>query len=127
MTPKLVSGGQTGVDRVALDFARSQNLPHGGWCPFGRRAEDGTIPASFVLRETPSDDPAQRTEWNVRDSDGTVILSAGSVLTGGGGIRPAGAGRGIPAGPGSRARSGGHASGRCLLAPRPAVTTICPQ
>ena len=87
MIAKLVSGGQTGADRAALDFALARGLPHGGWCPRGRRAEDGPLPARYRLRETPSDDYAQRTEWNVRDSDGTVTfslapgLSGGSVLT----------------------------------------------
>lgn len=83
MTPKLVSGGQTGVDRAALDFARIRGRPHGGWCPRGRQAEDGIIPAEYKLRETPDDDPARRTEWNVRDSDGTVILSLIPTLSGG--------------------------------------------
>lgn len=69
------SGGQTGVDRAALDAARELGLASGGWCPAGRRAEDGPIPALYPLRETPSDDPAQRTEWNVRDSDATLLLS----------------------------------------------------
>lgn len=70
----LVSGGQTGVDRAALDVARERGMPCGGWCPAGRRAEDGPIDARYPLRETPSDDPAQRTEWNVRDSEGTLLL-----------------------------------------------------
>lgn len=83
MTPKLVSGGQTGVDRAALDFARLRGRPQGGWCPRGRRAEDGVIPSDYELRETPDDDPSRRTEWNVRDSDGTVILSLTAVLSGG--------------------------------------------
>jgi hypothetical protein len=81
--PKLVSGGQTGADRAALDFALARHLPHGGWCPRGRRAEDGPLAARYQLRETPDDDHAQRTEWNVRDSDGTVIFSLAAELTGG--------------------------------------------
>ncbi len=80
---KLVSGGQTGADRAALDFALARHRPHGGWCPRGRRAEDGVIPGCYNLRETPDDDHAQRTEWNVRDSDGTVIFSLAAELTGG--------------------------------------------
>jgi hypothetical protein len=47
----------------------------GGWCPAGRWAEDGPVPARYPLAETPSDDPAQRTEWNVRDSDGSLVLT----------------------------------------------------
>lgn len=73
----VVSGGQTGVDRAALDAARELGLPTGGWCPRGRRAEDGPIAPEYPLRETPSDDYAQRTEWNVRDSDGTLVLTRG--------------------------------------------------
>jgi hypothetical protein len=75
----VVSGGQTGADRAALDVALELGLPCGGWCPRGRRAEDGAIPARYPLRETPSDEYRQRTEWNVRDSDGTLILHAGRV------------------------------------------------
>ena len=80
---KLVSGGQTGADRAALEFALARGLPHGGWCPRGRRAEDGPLAARYRLRETPTDDYAQRTEWNVRDSDGTVTFSFAPGLSGG--------------------------------------------
>src|SRR5262249_55360364 len=80
---KVVSGGQTGADRAALDWAIAGGLPHGGWCPRGRRAEDGRIAPRYRLTETPSDDYLQRTEWNVRDADGTVILSLSATLTGG--------------------------------------------
>ena len=80
---KIVSGGQTGADRGALDWALQHNVPHGGWCPKGRWAEDGPIESCYRLRETPSSKPAQRTEWNVRDSDGTVIFSVGKKLSGG--------------------------------------------
>ncbi len=72
---KIVSGGQTGVDRAALDWALARGVPCGGWCPLGRWAEDGSIDAWYPLRETPDADPAQRTEWNVRDSDGTLIVT----------------------------------------------------
>ena len=72
---KIVSGGQTGVDRAALDWALARDVPCGGWCPLGRWAEDGPIDAWYPLRETPDADPAQRTEWNVRDSDGTLIVT----------------------------------------------------
>jgi len=73
----LVSGGQTGVDRAALDAALELGIPHGGWCPHGRRAEDGPLPARYLLRETPSPAYAQRTRWNVRDADGTLLLLRG--------------------------------------------------
>jgi hypothetical protein len=73
----VVSGGQTGVDRAALDAARALGLPCRGWCPRGRRAEDGPIDPVYPLAETPDEDYSQRTEWNVRDSDGTLVLSRG--------------------------------------------------
>jgi hypothetical protein len=79
----IVSGGQTGVDRACLAWAIRHGLQHGGWCPRGRLAEDGEIPARYKLRETPSARPAQRTEWNVRDSDATVIFSQFAKLYGG--------------------------------------------
>lgn len=82
---RVVSGGQTGVDRAALDAAITVGLPLGGWCPLGRRAEDGAIPDRYPLQETPTQDYAQRTEWNVRDSDATLILYCG-VLIGGTGL-----------------------------------------
>ena len=69
---KVVSGGQTGVDRAALDVALDLGYEAGGWVPKGRRAEDGMIPERYRLNETPSRDYEQRTEWNVRDSDGTL-------------------------------------------------------
>ena len=80
---KIISGGQTGADRAALDFAIRHGIPHGGWCPHGRQAEDGLIDARYQLVETPSDNPAQRTEWNVRDSDATLIVSISQKLAGG--------------------------------------------
>ena len=78
----IVTGGQTGVDRATLDTALSLFLPVRGWCPKGRLAEDGVIPSVYPLQETTSTDYAVRTEWNVRDSDATLILAYGS-LTGG--------------------------------------------
>jgi len=75
----LISGGQTGVDRAALDTAIELDIPYGGWCPAGRLAEDGIIPARYLLRETPADTYLQRTEWNVRDSDATLIISPGEL------------------------------------------------
>ncbi len=79
---RVVSGGQTGVDRAALDVARQLGLPRGGWCPRGRRTEDGTIAPTYPLQETPSEDYTQRTEWNVRDSDGTLVLTRGRPVGG---------------------------------------------
>lgn len=79
----LISGGQAGADRAALDVAIRHNFPHGGWCPAGRRAEDGPIGNQYQLTETPSDEHLQRTEWNVRDSDGTVVFTLGPLATGG--------------------------------------------
>jgi len=72
---KIVSGGQTGVDRAALDVALDQGIPCGGWCPRGRLAEDGPIPERYPLEETTLPVYPQRTEWNVRDSDGTLVLT----------------------------------------------------
>ena len=79
MLRKVVSGGQSGVDRAALDAARELGIPSGGWCPKGRRAEDGRIPRRYRLVETPSGNYIQRTEWNVRDSDGTLIVNRGRL------------------------------------------------
>lgn len=83
---KVVSGGQTGADRAALDAAIAMGIPHGGWCPRGRKAEDGVIPEIYQLRETEGYSYLARTEKNVKDSDGTVIftmngLSGGSART----------------------------------------------
>lgn len=83
MIHKIISGGQTGADRAALDWAIENGVPHGGWCPKGRLAEDGPIALCYELTETPSEDYAERTEWNVRDGDGTVIFSISPVLSGG--------------------------------------------
>jgi 8-oxo-dGTP pyrophosphatase MutT (NUDIX family) len=80
---KIVSGGQTGADRAALDWAIAHGVPHGGWCPKGRRTEDGPLDGRYRLQETPSAGYVQRTEWNERDSDGTVVFSIGEVLKGG--------------------------------------------
>ena len=81
--PKIVSGGQTGADRAALDWAIDNDIPHGGWCPAERLAEDGVIDSKYNLRETSKADYLQRTEWNVRDSDATVIFSIKADLMGG--------------------------------------------
>lgn len=82
----MISGGQTGADRAALDAAIALGVPHGGWCPRGRRAEDGPIPRRYRLRQTPLARVSQRTLWNIRDSDGTLVLChgrprGGSALT----------------------------------------------
>jgi hypothetical protein len=82
MIEKIISGGQTGADRAALDVAIKLGLPHGGWIPKGRKAEDGTLPDIYQLQEMPTDSYPKRTEQNVIDSDGTLIISHGS-LTGG--------------------------------------------
>jgi len=83
MIKKIVSGGQTGADRAGLDVAIRWGFPHGGWCPKGRKAEDGIISTQYNLIETPSASYLQRTEWNARDSDATVIFTIASTLTGG--------------------------------------------
>lgn len=80
---RIIAGGQTGADRAALDWARAHGILTGGWCPAGRRAEDVTIDGRYHLRETPSADYAQRTAWNVRDADGTVVIALSSHLGGG--------------------------------------------
>lgn len=80
---KIVSGGQTGADIAALDWAISRGLPHGGWCPRGRKAENGIIPSRYNLQETESEDYAERTERNVVESDGTVIFTIRDLLEGG--------------------------------------------
>ena len=75
LTLRIVSGGQTGADRAAFDAALELGISIGGWVRRGRRDEDGTIPARYPdLREADSPEPAVRTEWNVRDSDATLVL-----------------------------------------------------
>jgi len=83
---RIISGGQTGVDRAALDAAIALGIPHGGWCPRGRLAEDGAVPSRYELTETDSAQYQVRTEWNVLDSDATLVvcrgpLSGGTELT----------------------------------------------
>lgn len=79
---KIVSGGQTGVDRAALDVALELGIPCGGWCPKGRLAEDGIIDERYPLRETDSPEYPVRTEMNVKDSDATLIITQGQVTEG---------------------------------------------
>ncbi|MDT0632728.1 putative molybdenum carrier protein [Rubrivirga sp. S365] len=74
---RVVSGGQTGVDRAALDAALALGVAVGGWCPAGRWAEDGPVPNRYPLVETATADPAERTRLNVRDSDATLVLAPG--------------------------------------------------
>ena len=82
MITRIISGGQSGADRAALDFAIKHDIPHGGWLPKGRKTEDGVLPDTYQLREMPTSDYSKRTEQNVLDSDGTLIVSHG-FLTGG--------------------------------------------
>src|SRR5262245_56668380 len=82
---KIISGGQTGVDRAALDMAIERGLPWGGWCPKGGWAEDlpeppGVLARYAHLKETPLPHPLQRTEWNVRDANATLIITDGKGL-----------------------------------------------
>lgn len=79
---QVVSGGQTGVDQAGLDAAMSLDWPVGGWCPLGRRAEDGRIPPEYPLQETDSRNYAVRTRMNVQDSTGTLILCSGRLSRG---------------------------------------------
>ena len=82
MILKIISGGQTGVDRAALDTAIKLDLPHGGWVPRGRKTEDGRLPDHYTVQELASSDYRERTERNVREADGTLII-APEPLTGG--------------------------------------------
>jgi hypothetical protein len=82
---KIISGGQTGVDRAALDVALAYGITYGGWCPQGGWAEDCPAPPGLLaaypdLKQTPLADPAQRTQWNVRDSDAClIVVDAGGI------------------------------------------------
>ena len=79
---KILSGGQTGVDRAALDYAIENNINHGGYCPKGRKSEDGRIPDKYNLKETSTSEYSERTEKNLTETDGTLIVIYGN-LTGG--------------------------------------------
>ncbi len=79
---KVISGGQTGVDRAALDAAMNAGIPAGGFCPKNRTAEDGTIPDIYPLQELESPEYHLRTEKNVLESDGTLILNKGALTEG---------------------------------------------
>lgn len=76
---KVISGGQTGADRAALDWACENGGPHGGWCPKGRMAADGPLAPHYQLCETDSAGYRQRTKLNVRDSDATLVLNTGTL------------------------------------------------
>ena len=82
MIKKIISGGQTGADRAALDVALKLGIPHGGWIPKGRKTEKGPLPEIYRLKEMPTESYEARTEQNVLDSDGTLIIARGR-LTGG--------------------------------------------
>jgi len=82
MIKKIISGGQTGVDRAALDAAIKLSLPYGGWIPRGRLTENGPLGPEYRLKETETSSYAERTEKNVLEADGTLIISRGP-LTGG--------------------------------------------
>jgi hypothetical protein len=82
MITKIISGGQTGADQAALDVALELGIPHGGWIPKGRKIEDGVLPDKYQLKEMPTSSYPMRTEQNVIDSDGTLVITHGP-LTGG--------------------------------------------
>lgn len=82
MIKKVISGGQTGVDQAALDVAIKLGIPHGGWVPKGRKTEDGVLPDKYQLKEMPDSSYARRTERNVVDADGTLIVSHGRLVGG---------------------------------------------
>jgi hypothetical protein len=82
MIKKIISGGQTGADRAALDVAIKLNIFYGGWIPKGRKTEDGTLPDKYKLKEMPTESYPARTEQNVIDSDGTLIIARGKLSGG---------------------------------------------
>ena len=82
MLEKIISGGQTGVDQAALDAAIKLGIPYGGWIPKGRKTENGPLPEKYDMREMPTSSYSHRTEQNVIDADGTLIISRGSLTDG---------------------------------------------
>lgn len=79
---RIISDGQPGAARGALDFAISRRIPHGGWCPRRRKAARGPIPTTYDLRETPTTNLSQSIAWNIRDSDATLIVTPERYLVG---------------------------------------------
>ena len=82
MIKKIISGGQTGTDQAALDAALKLGIPHGGWVPRGRKTEDGPLSDKYTMKEMRTSSYSARTEQNVIDSDGTLIISRGSLTEG---------------------------------------------
>ena len=82
MLKKIISGGQTGADRAGLDTAIAKGIPHGGWIPKGRKTEDGLLPDKYNLSEMTTKSYPKRTEKNILDSDGTMIISHGKITGG---------------------------------------------
>jgi len=82
MIDKIISGGQTGVDQAGLDVAIKLGIPYGGWIPKGRKTENGPLPRKYTMQEMPTSNYPDRTEKNVIDSDGTLIISRGSLNDG---------------------------------------------
>lgn len=81
-TLKIISGGQTGVDRAALDVALEHGIECGGWCPAGRLDEFGKIPDHYPVQELPAGGFTERTLQNVKDSDGTIVIYSGELRGG---------------------------------------------
>ena len=82
MIKKIISGGQTGADRAALDAVIKLGIPHGGWIPKGRITEEGPLPEGYQMREMPTESYAARTEQNVIDSEGTLVICRGKPTDG---------------------------------------------
>lgn len=82
MIHKIISGGQTGVDRAALDFSIQHHIKCGGWCPKNRWAEDGKIDLKYPLTETAEKEPVYRTIKNIQMADGTLLIYKGTLDSG---------------------------------------------
>ena len=81
MIKKIISGGQTGADQAALDVAIESGIPHGGWIPKGRKTENGRLPDKYQLKEMATSSYPKRTEQNIIDSHGTLIISNGKLIS----------------------------------------------